>query len=203
VTRRAPVRRVVTGHDDDGRAVILSDGIAPNTFSSDTVPGFGATVAWLTGAGPIDFVTDDDPASGESEIPSFPGPGETILRIADFPPDSVYPDNASDAVFTEIGGHAEHEAAGEQSAAKHFWFHRTDSLDYAVVLSGEITLVVDDGETTLRAGDVVVQRATSHAWSNRTTSSARVLFVLIGTPPQSASDIAARRRERNSAMEPA
>lgn len=193
MSRRTPVRRVVTGHDDTGRAIILFDEAAPNTFASQTVPGFGATVAWLTGGGRIDLVTDEDPASADSAIPSFPGPGETILRIADFPPDAAYPENASEAVFTEIGGEAEHEAAVGDSANKHFWFHRTDSLDYAVVLEGEITLIVDQGEATLRAGDVVIQRATSHAWSNRTNSGARVLFVLIGTQPQSAAEIAALR----------
>ena len=71
-------------------------------------------------------------------------------------------------IFSEIDGHDEAEAGAEHSSAKHFWFHRTDSLDYAVVLEGEITLLVDEGEATMRAGDVAVQRATSHAWSNRT-----------------------------------
>lgn len=196
--RPAPVRRVVTGHDDDGRAIILSDGPAPNVFASQLIPGFGATVAWQTGSGPIDFVTDDDPASAEVPMPRFPGPGETILRIAVFPPDAVYPDNAAEAVFTDIDGHAEREAAAQPGADKHFWFHRTDSLDYAVVLEGEITLLVDEGEATLGPGDVAIQRATSHAWSNRTDRLARVLFVLIGTPPQSADEIAAARRARGA-----
>lgn len=191
---RSPVRRIVTGHDDEGRAIILSDGPAPNHFESDVIPGFGATVPWLTRAGGIDHVTDRDPAAADSEIPPFPAAGETILRIADFPPDSVYPDDAGSVIFTEIDGHAEAEAGAEHSGAKHFWFHRTDSLDYAVVLDGEITLLVDEGEATLRAGDVAIQRATSHAWSNRTDRTARVLFVLIGTPPQSAAEIAEQRR---------
>ena len=71
-------------------------------------------------------------------------------------------------IFSELDGHDEAEAGAEHSGSKHFWFHRTDSLDYAVVLEGEITLLVDEGEATMRAGDVAVQRATSHAWSNRT-----------------------------------
>lgn len=187
---RRPVRRVVTGHDDNGRAIILSDGPAPNAFESDTIPGFGATVPWLTAAGPIDHVSDADPATAETVIPSFPAAGETILRIADFPPDSVYPDDAGSVIFTELDGHDEADAGKEHSGGKHFWFHRTDSLDYAVVLEGEITLLVDEGEATVRAGDVVIQRATSHAWSNRTDTTARMLFVLIGTPPLSAAQIA-------------
>lgn len=191
---RPPVRRVVTGHDDEGRAVILADGPAPNSFESEVIPGFGATVPWITKAGPIDHVTDRDPAASDAEIPTFPAMGETILRIADFPPDSVYPDEANSVIFTEIKGHEEAAAGRELGGSKHFWFHRTDSLDYAVVLDGEITLLVDNGEATVRAGDVVIQRATSHAWSNRTEKPARVLFVLIGTPPLSATDIAEQRR---------
>lgn len=200
MTTRPPVRRVVTGHDDQGCAIILSDGPAPNHWSSDLIPGFGATVPWLT-QGPIDHVSDEDPATADADLPSFPGPGETILRIADFPPDSVYPDEADSVIFSEIDGQEEAEAGAEHSNGKHFWFHRTDSLDYAVVLDGEITLLVDEGETTLRAGDVAVQRATSHAWSNRTDRTARMLFVLIGTEPLSAADIAARRQEHAHSLE--
>ena len=96
-------------------------------------------------------MSDEDPATADADLPSFPGPGETILRIADFPPDSVYPDEADSVIFSEIDGHEEAEAGAEHSNGKHFWFHRTDSLDYAVVLDGEITLLVDEGETTLRA----------------------------------------------------
>lgn len=191
---RSPVRRVVTGHDDHGRAVILSDGPAPHGFESETIPGFGATVPWLTRGGEIDHVTDRDPAAADADIPPFPSAGETIVRIADFPPDAVYPDDADSAIFTEIDGHEAADAANDGGDGKHFWFHRTDSLDYAVVLDGEITLLVDEGEATLRRGDVVIQRATSHAWSNRTDRTARLLFVLIGTPPLSADEIARQRQ---------
>ncbi|WP_193597577.1 cupin domain-containing protein [Microbacterium sp. YJN-G] len=199
---RKPVRRVVTGHDDQGRAVILfDDADAPNSFSSDSIPGFGATVAWFTPAGAVDHVTDVDPAPAGAQI-DFPAVGETVVRIADFPPDAVYPTNAGDAVFDEIGAHEEREAGEEHSAGKHFWFHRTESIDYAVVLEGEITLLVDEGEVTMRAGDVAVQRATAHAWSNRTDRTARMLFVLVGTDPIAPSEIALARTEAK-AVEPA
>ncbi|MGO1543476.1 MAG: cupin domain-containing protein [Gulosibacter sp.] len=199
---RNPVRRVVTGHDDQGRAIILSDGDAPNHFESPAISGFGATVPWFTRKDAIDHVSDEDQATADTDIPPFPGHGETILRVVDFPPDANYPVDGGEALFEEIGGHEEAKAGNKHSDGKHFWFHRTDSLDYAVVLEGEITLLVDDGEATLSPGDVVIQRATSHAWSNRTGKNARMLFVLIGTPPQSASEIAELRRA-NSAMESA
>ena len=188
------IHRVVTGHDDRGHAVILVDDIAPNAFSSSTIPGFGAAVPWLT-RHPIDHTTDEDPVGEGSPTPTFPRVGETVFRIAEFPPDSAYPEAAQDAIFEEIDGKAEAQDGTKHSADKHFWFHRTDSLDYAIVLEGEITLLVDEGEATLKAGDVAIQRATSHAWSNRTDRVARVAFVLIGTEPLSADEIARQRRD--------
>jgi len=199
VSARPPVRRVVTGHDDDGRSVILTDGAAPHHWTSDTIPGFGATVPWMTAAEPIDHASDVDAAAADSLIPSFPADGETIMRIVDFPPDAVYPKEADTVIFTELDGHAEKDAGKERARSKHFWFHRTDSIDYAIVLSGEVTLILDGEETTLTPGDVVIQRATSHAWSNRTDQNARMLFVLMGTSPQSAESIA---QKRTSALAP-
>lgn len=193
---RKPVRRVVTGHDAQGRAIILSDGPAPNVFDSDTIPGFGATVAWYTDGKPIDHVSDED-TSLDPTMPVFPGPGQTIVRIADFPPDAVYPDDADSVIFDEIDGEEAQEAGAEHSGGKHFWFHRTESLDYAVVLEGEITLLVDEGESTMGPGDVAIQRATSHAWSNRTNKNARVMFVLIGTDAISPSEIAEAKSGAN------
>ncbi|WP_185715065.1 cupin domain-containing protein [Gulosibacter macacae] len=193
MSTRKPVRRVVTGHDDQGRAIILRDDAdAPNTFTSETIPGFGASVVWSTPGGVIDHVGDDDTAPADAKI-DFPGVGETVVRIADFPPDAVYPENASEAVFDEIDGHDERDAGSAHSRAKHFWFHRTESIDYAVVLEGEITLLVDEGEVTMGPGDVAIQRATAHAWSNRTDQVCRMMFVLIGTEPISPDEIAAQR----------
>ena len=188
------IHRVVTGHDDRGHAVIVVDDIAPNAFYSSTIPGFGAAVPWLT-RGPIDHSVDEDPVGEGSPTPTFPRTGETVFRIAEFPPDSAYPVGAQEAIFDEIDGKAEAADAAQHSGDRHFWFHRTDSLDYAIVLEGEITLLVDDGEATLKAGDVAIQRATSHAWSNRTDRVARVAFVLIGTEPISADEIARQRRD--------
>lgn len=191
---QAPVRRVVTGHDNSGQAVILFDGDAPNSFVSEAAPGLVATMPWFTAGATIDHCSNSDTAGTNDVVPSFPEPGQTILRVVSFPPDNSYPDDASQRIFDEIEGTSEAEAAAQESdSERHFWFHRTDSLDYGVVLDGEITLLVDSGETTMRAGDIVVQRATSHAWSNRTNEPARVLFVLIGTPALSPTEIVERR----------
>lgn len=189
------VRRVVTGHDDDGRAIILLDDTAPHTFNSDSIPGFGATVPWWTESVDADLVSDADPAPVPGSAPSFAAPGGSILRIVNFPPDAAYPPNAGDTLFAEIDDHGGHDRGERVETGRHFWFHRSNTIDYAVVLEGEITLLVDEGEATLVAGDVVVQRATNHAWSNRTNANARMLFVLIGTPEMSAAEISLARRE--------
>ncbi|KFF99090.1 hypothetical protein IQ62_21630 [Streptomyces scabiei] len=178
-----PVRRIVTGHTDDGRSMIISDGPSPNAFASETVAGLGAVVPWLTEPGDVSNRGSDDPAGADSAVPMYPEAGGTVFRIASFPPDGNYTDADADSLFGDIGGEHARDAAGETAGGRHFWFHRTDSLDYAIVLEGEIWLLTDDGETLAREGDVIVQRGTSHSWSNRTDRVCRVAFVLIGALP--------------------
>lgn len=196
MNRRTPVRRVVTGHDENGKSVVLTDGDAPHSWESETVHGLGATVAWWTPAETIRHWSTTDVASSDAQIPTFPGPGQTIVRIADFPPDSAYPTDAATTVFDDIDGHSARDAGVSQGDSRHFWFHRTDSLDYAVVIEGEIVMLLDEGEVTLRPGDVIVQRATNHSWSNKTEQNARVMFVLLGTEPQTPAEIATELRGR-------
>ncbi|WP_205752028.1 cupin domain-containing protein [Cryptosporangium phraense] len=172
----------MTGHNANGRSVVLSDGPAPNAWASPDVPGLTAVVPWQTAAGPVSNEPSDDPAPADREI-GFPEAGGTVLRVATFPPDSVYSDEAIAKLFATIGSETAQAAADAQ--ARHFWFHRTDSLDYAVVLDGEIWLLTDEDERRLGPGDVVIQRGTSHAWSNRSGSICRMAFVLIGADPLS------------------
>ena len=82
-------------------------------------------------------------------------------------------------MFREIGGADAHAAGKVNGDQRHFWFHKTDTLDYAIVLDGEIWALMDEGETRLEAGDCLVQRGTNHAWSNRTTRPSRVAFILV------------------------
>lgn len=182
--RTGVVRRVVTGIDERGRSYVLSDGVSPNRHSSSSVAGFGAAHLWYTKPGPISNAGDHDNGSAETAIPMHPEVGGTIFRVADFPPDSAYTEDGKMSLFGEIGGH-EARAGAAQSESKHFWFHKTDSIDYAVVLEGEIWLLLDDDKCLLKAGDVVVQRGTSHAWANRSDKPCRMAFVLIGAPPVS------------------
>ena len=147
-------RRVVTGHTPDGVSVVLSDGPVP---VSRELPGDGVHFheIWHTEGAPavLRAVEPDEPTQRSLAVP--PPPLGTKIRINEFAP-----------------GHLDER--GLQSPV-----HRTASIDYGIVLSGEITLVLDDSEVTLHAGDIVVQRGTDHAWANRGTEVARVVFVLV------------------------
>ena len=144
-------RRVVTGHDASGVSVFSADGPVP---AARTAPD-GALFyeIWGTDATPAPIAPD--PIGTATPDPTLdaltvpPAPNGTKIRINELPPGVASP------------------------------VHRTQTVDYGIVLSGEVTLVLDDSETALRAGDVVVQLGTSHRWENRTAESARVAFILI------------------------
>jgi quercetin dioxygenase-like cupin family protein len=147
-------RRVVTGHSPDGVSVVLSDGPVPVVRG---IPADGVEFheVWSTEGTPavLTAVEPAEPTEGAPAVP--PPPGGTRIRVITFAP-----------------GHLDER--GLQSPV-----HRTASLDYGILLDGEITLVLEAGEVTLRAGDVVVQRGTDHAWANRGDVPARVCFVLV------------------------
>jgi quercetin dioxygenase-like cupin family protein len=140
-------RRVVTGHDAEGRSVILSDGPAPKSL---TIPSAVFHEIWSTTEAPAPLRPAEpaDPTTRPLRTP--PDPNGSVIRIVDLQPHAASP------------------------------MHRTESVDYGIVLQGEVHLVLDDGsETRLAPGDVVVQRGTDHAWENRTDSIARMAFILI------------------------
>ena len=138
-------RRIVTGHDAQGRAVIVHDGAAQNVKRRPS--GLVSTLLWTTDESPANVSRKDDRAAREVGIP--PPERGSIFRVVDFPPG----------------------AKGEM--------HRTRSIDYAVVIEGEIDMLLPDGEVHLRAGDVLVQQATDHAWENRSKANCRIAFILI------------------------
>jgi hypothetical protein len=162
-----PVRRIITGENSQKRSVILSDGPAQNIVSpanSSTV----AQVLWATGAG---AAPGDDPAPAGHAF-GFHSDGGSILRIVDFAPDEGYDQEKIKAFLDD-------NHVRDTSSPRHFWFHKTASLDYAIVLDGEIYAMLDEEETLMRAGDVLIQRATNHSWSNRSGKPCRMAFVLI------------------------
>jgi uncharacterized cupin superfamily protein len=171
------MRRVVTGEDAAGRAVVVSDDlVAGHAFES--IPGMHATMLWATAPGPVD-------RSGRDPVPSLvhdvPGPGETRLHVIVFPPDAVYGDPDFDPerarqeqrrVSPDLSSLFEPGTPGT---------HATNTTDYMLVLSGEVVLEVDDGaEVELHAGDVVIANGNRHTWHNRTDTTAALLVVWIG-----------------------
>jgi hypothetical protein len=174
-----PVRRIVTGRREDGRSVILSDGDAPCRSAPPAMPQLVATVLWTTHGTPAPLDGEEDTAPAGRVPPMAPPANGTILRIADFPPDSAYDNVDMAQLFREIGGAHHQDAGREGDDARHRWFHKTPTLDYAIVLEGEVWALLDEDETLMRTGDVLIQRGTNHAWANRADRPCRMLFVLI------------------------
>jgi len=165
-----PTRRVVTGHDASGKAVVLIDGAAPNAKLRKAT-GLTSTLLWVTDESPAELSGDTDKA--DREIGVAPPPRGSIFRVVDFPPAAEFGAVDSAAMLREMGIAAGH------GGARHPGMHRTKSIDYAVVISGEIEMLLDDSEVHLKAGDVLVQRGTNHAWMNRGREDCRIAFVLI------------------------
>jgi len=171
------VRRVVTGHDADGKAVIVSDGAAPFVHTSALRPGYASTDIWRTGETPAPIAaTEPEPTLGpRRQLPTKRG---TVIRINTLVPDATQKLDAS-TVKELFAGMGNAEGSTFDKNAPHPMMHRTETVDYAIVLEGEITMLLDDSEVVLKAGDVLVQRGTNHAWSNRGTKPARIAFILI------------------------
>ena len=171
------VRRIVTGHDSRGRSIVQEDGPPARAVTLGGDSGTTFHELWNTRSSPAPI----DPASGEPAEPGIsllPPPGGTRIRILDIPPDdgsvAALPREAVKALFEAIGaGHTLPEDP------PHPLMHRTETIDYGIVLEGELVLILDEAETIVRAGDVVVQRGTSHAWANRSGANARIAFVLV------------------------
>ena len=169
-----PVRRIVTGHTPEGHSSIISDEPAPQVNPGAT-PDAGSTVLWTTQSAPASNAGNGDaaPAGVRNPVPP-PWRGGTILRMVDFVPAA----RAVPSATTLQGVHHTRERS-----ARHAGFHQTDTVDYAVVLEGEIWAVLDEAETLMKPGDVLIQRGTYHAWDNRSDRVCRVLFVLIDAEP--------------------
>ena len=164
------VRRIVTGTNADNRSFIQSDGATPNVLCEPGRPV--AQVLWATGAS---RAAGDEPAPEGHKFP-FHSANGSLLRVVDFPPDSFY-DQDELLKFLDDSG------VRDKNQPRHFWFHKTESLDYAIVLEGEIYAMMDEDEVLMQAGDILVQRATNHSWSNRSDQPCRMAFVLLDLVP--------------------
>jgi mannose-6-phosphate isomerase-like protein (cupin superfamily) len=167
---------VVTGHDETGKAVVIIDGVAPNVKVRKAAGGLVSTLLWVTDETPADISGSVD--RGDREIGVAPPPMGSVFRVVDFPPavDAAAIDNG--AVMRELGIGDHHNSRGG-TTVRHPLMHRTRTIDYAVVISGEIDMLLDDSEVHLSAGDVLVQQGTNHAWVNRGRETCRIAFVLV------------------------
>jgi len=174
-----PVRRVVTGHDAQGRAVVVSDGPAPFVHVNALDPDWYSTDIWRTNATPATIMAAaEEPTLGRRR--QMPERNGTVLRINHYPPEAeaVRRMSVSESrkAFAALGNEA---APTFGKGGRHPLMHRTETIDYAIVLAGEITMVLDDGEVALKASDIVIQCGTNHAWSNRSAAPCVIAFVLI------------------------
>jgi len=166
-------RRVVTGDNAAGKSHIIADA-APAALSVPERPGYRVSNIWVTGETPAPIAAPDRVAAHRGVSPP---PRGTVLRVIDYPPEPADPAERRRqlaATFGTLYPDAEHHIDD-----KHPGMHRTATVDYAIVLEGEIIAILDEEETVLRAGDILVQRGTNHAWANRSGKPARICFVLI------------------------
>ena len=171
-----PIRRIVTADDAHGRSRIAEDAPAIAVRTVAERPGYRNVNVWRTEAAPVPVGAPDSIAAHKGILP--PGNGGSILRIIDFPPEVADPAERKrriQATFGTMFTDAQHD----KREGAHPGMHRTDTVDYAIILEGEIWAVMDEGETLMRTGDVLIQRGTNHAWANRSTKTARICFVLL------------------------
>mgnify|MGYP003336531070 FL=1 len=174
-----PVRRVVVGHNKEGKSILIEDRMAPTVRTNPMRPGHVSNDIWKTGPLPYKLhAVHEDPTPGPRQI--HPPKGGTIIRIAEIGPESdeirnMTPERARE-VFKAQGNEA---ASSFGRGGRHPMMHRTETIDYAICIEGEIVMLLDEGEVTLKAGDVLIQLGTNHAWSNRSGKVAKMLYVLI------------------------
>ncbi len=173
--RGTGIRRVVTGFDAAGRSIVALDGPSPRRLET-TPGGIILTELWVTHDHPE---TDRGADAADRPVSITPPAGGTVFRYVEYPPDAEYAASWDPAAaWQAMGGHAP-EQQRDRSSHRHPGFHQTDTVDYIVVVEGEIWALLETGEVLLRQGDCLVQRGTNHAWSNRSDRRAVLAAVLI------------------------
>lgn len=173
------IRRVVTGHDAEGKSVFIFDSAAPHTYTRGPGSTF-ITELWETRSTPADNSGNEDPTNHPYRLK--PPESGSVFRVIEYPPDK----QRIAALEKERKAHEDGSQQGVQrdrDNPRHPGFHKTNSIDYVIVLSGEIYALMDEGEVLLKQGDMLIQRGTKHAWSNRTDEPAHLAFVLIEAAP--------------------
>ncbi|RIX49582.1 MAG: cupin domain-containing protein [Rhodocyclales bacterium GT-UBC] len=173
-----PIIRIVTGHDADGKAIVASHGPLPTAVEIAAIPGTVFHEVWATTETPALLDNGADPTLGALMLP--PPKHGTRMRFVDIPPDTAeflaHGAAKMHDAFEQIGDSA---ASTVKADSPHPLMHRTESIDYGIVIEGEMTLLLDDSAVLLKPGSVVVQRGTNHAWANRSGKPCRMLFILV------------------------
>ena len=174
-------RRALTGRDESGKSVFKSFDVTPQVVRFDSRPGLTFYELYATDGMPK--VTGQEPDPMLTRKGSFPAPGATLFRLVMFPPKPPDGTKVDPAAYEKYLGELAQKIPG---MAEHFerdtpGMHTSDSVDYGIVIRGEITLELDDGKTVqLRQGDCVVQNGTRHRWRNALAEPAMMAFILVG-----------------------
>ncbi len=176
-----PIRRVITGFTKEGKSTVLFDGVAENCGENPSWPGSGITLLWKNDGVPTDNTGNEDAAAGACKLMTTPNFIDFMIfhvpplvtleklspthRAAAWLPKTTTPDRA-------LRGRHDHPG-----------MHQHDSTDYLAVLAGEVTLILEDGEVTLKAGDTLVNRAPYHVWENRGQSPTTIVSVSVAAKP--------------------
>lgn len=168
-----PSRRIVTIDREAGRSSLVSDGPAPDLRLDPARPGFASARLWVTDSTPAKILYETLHLPHALEPP----PRGSVCRVVTFPPDAGWRGKVGaaevQAYFRSMGSPG---ASTYSPLAPHPYMQKTQTLDFCAVLEGEVTLVLDTQEVVLKAGEIVIQRGTNHAWSNRSNGPARVVI---------------------------
>lgn len=171
------IRRVVTGHDENGASIVALDGAAPRSDAFVHIPGMMSRLIWSTESAPTLPSNAADPTLSVASI--VPPRSGTRFLVVTFPPDSVFFAPGFDPAAAAAENAAISPGLAELFEAD--GMHATPTIDYGIVLDGEIWLELDDGRAELlHRHDVIVQNGTRHAWRNKSERSATLAFILIG-----------------------
>ena len=168
------IRRIVTGHDDAGRSVVHFDGILPRRLGSNRR---GVTDLWNTDGAPADSRVADDRLKLPFSL--TPAPRGTTFLFFTVAPEEPGTDPKVEEQRAAAAFAAYNATHARPNTARSPWMHKTDTIDYVILLKGEVTLVLDGDERDLKPLDVVIQRGTNHAWVNHGKEPALLAVVLI------------------------
>ena len=174
-----PVRRIVTGHDDAGKSIVISDQTSPHVLENPVRPGRGLTDLWRTDQSPASNAGAPDGA--DRQVTLNPPEGGSVFRFFQINPAADEAELSAEerearyaTVFEAMGA-----TQDRVDTSRHPGMHKTRTVDYIILLQGEITLILDDGEIDMRPLDTVVQRGTNHSWQNKGTEPAILAGILI------------------------